>query len=73
MQCWNEGGALVHVLLMHSVCFIVQAGVVDELNPLASKFMTEEANREQILAEAAEAALAANDAQCVLGEGEGRG
>ena len=38
------------------------AGVVDELNPLASKFMTEEANREQILAEAAEAALAANDA-----------
>ncbi|KAL5467532.1 hypothetical protein EMCRGX_G031776 [Ephydatia muelleri] len=38
------------------------AGVVEDLNPLASKFMVEEANREQILAEAAAAASASSDA-----------
>eukprot|EP00731_Ephydatia_muelleri_P026114 Em0018g214a len=38
------------------------AGVVEDLNPLASKFMAEEANREQILAEAAAAASASSDA-----------
>ena len=41
----------------------MQAGVVEDLNPLASKFMAEEANREQILAEAAAAASASSDAQ----------